>query len=186
MVGVSARGPGYRLVSADGGVFAFGGAGFDGSTAGQPLNRPVIGMAATANGYLIVGADGGVFAFGGASFYGSLGGSTVYSPPPPPPPVPAAPAPAPRPRRRHRLPDRRLGPGQRVRRRRRWNVVGPAVQRRARLLQRQLGDFNTFGYPSNAGYATPDQQIRVAVAFAIRLLGQPNAAPDQSGCSGGY
>jgi len=26
----------------------------------------------------------------------------------------------------------------------------------------------------------------VAVAFAVRYWGNPNAAPDQSGCTGGY
>ena len=45
-------------------------------------------------------------------------------------------------------------------------------------------EFNTFGYPADAAYATPDQQIRVAVAFATRYWGNPNAAPDQNGCSG--
>ena len=63
---------------------------------------------------------------------------------------------------------------------------GGRVQRRPGLLQHQLAVFNTFGYPSNAGYATPDEQIRVAVAFATAYWGNPNAAPDQDGCGGGY
>ncbi len=38
--------PGYWLVASDGGVFAFGSAGFYGSTGGMTLNRPIVGMAA--------------------------------------------------------------------------------------------------------------------------------------------
>jgi hypothetical protein len=32
-------------VASDGGVFAFGDAGYHGSTGGKPLNRPVVGVA---------------------------------------------------------------------------------------------------------------------------------------------
>ena len=65
----------YWLVASDGGVFAFGGAGFYGSTGGIHLNRPVVGMAGTSDsrGYWLVASDGGVFAFGDAPFYGSTG-----------------------------------------------------------------------------------------------------------------
>ena len=38
--------PGYWLVASDGGIFAFGDAGFYGSTGALALNRPVVGMAA--------------------------------------------------------------------------------------------------------------------------------------------
>jgi len=38
---------GYWLVAADGGIFAFGDAGFYGSMGGRTLNRPIVGMAAT-------------------------------------------------------------------------------------------------------------------------------------------
>ena len=63
-------------MASDGGVFAFGDAGFYGSIAGPRLNRPMVGMAATADGrgYWMVASDGGVFAFGDAAFYGSAGG----------------------------------------------------------------------------------------------------------------
>jgi hypothetical protein len=37
-------GGGYWLVAADGGVFAFGNAGFFGSTGGIVLNQPIVGM----------------------------------------------------------------------------------------------------------------------------------------------
>jgi hypothetical protein len=40
-------GHGYWLVAADGGIFAFGDADFEGSTGGVVLNRPIVGMAAT-------------------------------------------------------------------------------------------------------------------------------------------
>ncbi|MGH9003720.1 MAG: hypothetical protein ACRDYV_11385, partial [Acidimicrobiia bacterium] len=61
---------GYRLVAADGGLFAFGNAGFHGSTGHVRLNQPIVGMAAhpKGKGYWMVAADGGVFNFGGAPF----------------------------------------------------------------------------------------------------------------------
>ena len=67
------NGQGYWLVGSDGGVFAFGGAGFYGSMSGKPLSAPVVAITSTPNGqgYWLVGSDGGVFSFGAASFYGS-------------------------------------------------------------------------------------------------------------------
>jgi hypothetical protein len=72
----TASGKGYWLVAADGGIFSFGGAPFDGSMGGSALNNPVVGMVASAHdaGYLLVSTDGGIFGFGRTSFYGSLGG----------------------------------------------------------------------------------------------------------------
>ncbi len=43
-------GRGYWLVAADGGVFAFGDAGYFGSMGGKPLNAPVVGITATPTG----------------------------------------------------------------------------------------------------------------------------------------
>ena len=43
----TADGRGYWLVAADGGIFAFGDAAFDGSMGGTALNRPIVGIAAT-------------------------------------------------------------------------------------------------------------------------------------------
>ena len=43
-------GRGYRLVGADGGVFAFGDAVYLGSTAGTPPVAPIVGAAATRSG----------------------------------------------------------------------------------------------------------------------------------------
>jgi hypothetical protein len=73
---------GYWLVASDGGVFAFGDAGFFGSMGGRPINRPVIGMAPTVDGggYWLVASDGGVFAFGDAGFFGSTGGRPLNQP----------------------------------------------------------------------------------------------------------
>ena len=84
VVGMAATpdGKGYWLVAADGGVFAFGDAGFYGSMGAKPLNQPVVGMAATPDGkgYWLVAADGGIFAFGDAAFYGSMGGEPLDKP----------------------------------------------------------------------------------------------------------
>jgi len=75
-------GNGYWMTAADGGVFAYGDAGFFGSTGNIHLNQPVVGMAATpdGNGYWFVAADGGVFAYGDATFYGSMGGTLLNQP----------------------------------------------------------------------------------------------------------
>jgi len=75
-------GKGYWNVASDGGLFAFGDAGFYGSMGGRPLNRPIVGMAATPDGkgYWEVASDGGIFAFGDAGFYGSTGGIHLDQP----------------------------------------------------------------------------------------------------------
>src|SRR5207248_1185933 len=53
-----------------------------GSTAGMPLNAPVIGMTTTptGKGYWLLGADGGVFTFGDAKFAGSTGAMHLNAP----------------------------------------------------------------------------------------------------------
>jgi hypothetical protein len=65
-------GPGYRIVSTDGGVFTHGWASFEGSAAGASTS-PTVGIAQAddAEGYWVASADGGVFAFGAAPFHGS-------------------------------------------------------------------------------------------------------------------
>ncbi len=75
-------GKGYWLVASDGGIFAFGDAGFYGSTGNLTLNRPVVGMAPslTGKGYWLVASDGGIFAYGDARFFGSTGGITLNRP----------------------------------------------------------------------------------------------------------
>src|SRR4051812_47131922 len=71
----AAEPPGYWLVGGDGGIFAYGSAGFKGSTGAMQLNRPIVGMAPTpgGGGYWLVASDGGIFAFGDAAFKGSTG-----------------------------------------------------------------------------------------------------------------
>jgi hypothetical protein len=72
---------GYHLFARDGGVFAFGDAGFFGSMGGAHLDAGVVAGApdgATA-GYWEASADGGVFAFG-APFAGSMGGRPLAAP----------------------------------------------------------------------------------------------------------
>jgi hypothetical protein len=73
---------GYWTVASDGGIFAFGDAGFYGSTGSLTLNRPIVGMAPTPDGagYWLVASDGGIFAFGDAGFYGSTGSLTLNRP----------------------------------------------------------------------------------------------------------
>jgi alpha-tubulin suppressor-like RCC1 family protein len=75
-------GHGYWLVASDGGVFAFGSAGFFGSTGAMTLNRPIVGMTATPDrgGYWLVASDGGIFAFGDAGFFGSTGNKVLNKP----------------------------------------------------------------------------------------------------------
>jgi CSLREA domain-containing protein len=73
---------GYWMVANDGGLFAFGNAGFYGSMGGTPLNSPIVGMAITPNGkgYWEVASDGGIFTFGDASYYGSMGTKKLNKP----------------------------------------------------------------------------------------------------------
>ncbi|HLG92666.1 MAG TPA: hypothetical protein VKY15_06765 [Acidimicrobiales bacterium] len=72
---------GYWLVGADGGIFAFGDAGFHGSMGGKPLSNPVVGIAPSRDGggFWLVATDGGIFAFGDAAFEGSMGGKPLNS-----------------------------------------------------------------------------------------------------------
>jgi hypothetical protein len=74
--------PGYWSVASDGGIFAFGGAPFLGSTGSLALNRPVVGMASTpdGHGYWLVASDGGIFSFGDAGYQGSTGSIQLNRP----------------------------------------------------------------------------------------------------------
>jgi hypothetical protein len=73
---------GADVVSPGEDVFAFGDAGFFGSTGAVPLARPLVGMAATptGDGYWLAASDGGVFAYGGAGFFGSTGSLVLNRP----------------------------------------------------------------------------------------------------------
>ena len=75
----TADGKGYWDAASDGGIFAFGDAGFYGSMGGKALNAPVTGITATPDGkgYWEAASDGGIFAFGDAGFYGSMGGKAL-------------------------------------------------------------------------------------------------------------
>jgi len=76
--------PAYWLVASDGGIFAFGGAPYFGSTGGMVLNKPIVGMTSTSpadkNGYWLVASDGGIFSYGDAHFYGSTGSMVLNKP----------------------------------------------------------------------------------------------------------
>jgi hypothetical protein len=76
------NGQGYWLVASDGGIFAFGAAGFYGSTGGTHLNKPIVGIDVSPDGkgYWLVASDGGIFAFGDATFDGSTGGTHLNEP----------------------------------------------------------------------------------------------------------
>ncbi len=72
---------GYWMVGRDGGVFAFGNAGFVGSLPGIGVHvNNIVAVVPTPSGqgYWMVGSDGGVFAFGNAGFVGSLPGIGVH------------------------------------------------------------------------------------------------------------
>ncbi|HUA96602.1 MAG TPA: IPT/TIG domain-containing protein, partial [Acidimicrobiales bacterium] len=77
-----AQAKGYWTAASDGGVFAYGDAGYYGSLGGIKLDKPINGMISTGDGkgYWLVASDGGVFAFGDAGFYGSLGGIKLTAP----------------------------------------------------------------------------------------------------------
>ena len=55
--------------------YAFGGAGFHGSTGSTDLHRPIVGMTSTptGDGSWLVASDGGIFSYGDAGFHGSTG-----------------------------------------------------------------------------------------------------------------
>ncbi len=72
---------GYWMIGSDGGVFAFGNAGYLGSLPGLGVHvNNVVGVVPTHDngGYWMIGSDGGVFAFGDANFVGSLPGLGVH------------------------------------------------------------------------------------------------------------
>jgi hypothetical protein len=76
LVHTTRLGVGYRLVAADGGVFAFGDARFRGSSGGSRPASPVTAIArtSTGTGYWLLTADGGVAIFGDARNFGSARG----------------------------------------------------------------------------------------------------------------
>ncbi|MFC3690399.1 FG-GAP repeat domain-containing protein [Aquipuribacter hungaricus] len=78
----TAAGQGYWMTARDGGVFAYCGASFFGSTGALRLNAPVVGMAATptGSGYWLLGQDGGIFSYGDAVFRGSTGAMRLNAP----------------------------------------------------------------------------------------------------------
>jgi hypothetical protein len=73
---------GYWVVASDSGIFAFGDAGFHGSTGNLRLAKPIVAMASTPDGggYWLLGSDGGIFNFGDAPFDNG-GPNTLFSSP---------------------------------------------------------------------------------------------------------
>ena len=67
----TADGGGYWLVASDGGVFAYGDAGFVGSLGGSGV-RDVQSVSPTPDGkgYLLVTRSGHVYTFGDATYFG--------------------------------------------------------------------------------------------------------------------
>ena len=70
---------GYRLVGADGSVWAFGGAHYDGEVGGT-LIWPVGAAAPNGKGYWLVTENGGVLAFGDTLNYGTAKTNTLMDP----------------------------------------------------------------------------------------------------------
>ena len=66
-------GRGYWLVAADGGIFAFGDATFEGSLGSSPITSPIANMTPTPDneGYWLLSQAGTVYGFGDAGKYGS-------------------------------------------------------------------------------------------------------------------
>ena len=75
-------GAGYWMAAADGGIFAYGDAGFHGSAGNIQLQQPIVGMTSTSSGggYWMVAADGGIFSYGDATFEGSTGNIRLNDP----------------------------------------------------------------------------------------------------------
>ena len=77
VVGITAgpEGQGYRVASADGGIFSFA-AAFYGSLGSDPPPAAVVTMAPTmdGDGYYLVDADGQVYAYGDAAYLGNAAG----------------------------------------------------------------------------------------------------------------
>jgi hypothetical protein len=77
---------GYWLVTTNGSVFSFGDSPNEGSTAGLPLNKPMVGLASRYDdntdtfAYWEAASDGGIFTFGNTPFYGSTGGMRLNAP----------------------------------------------------------------------------------------------------------
>ena len=70
-------------MASDGGIFAFGDAGFYGSMGGTPLNRPVVGIAADAERSRATGRwppTAGSSPSVTPRFYGSMGGTPLNRP----------------------------------------------------------------------------------------------------------
>ena len=65
-------GGGYWLIASDGGLFAFGDAGFHGSLGAAPPSSPIVGVAPTPDGggYWMLEAGGTVHGFGDAPTVG--------------------------------------------------------------------------------------------------------------------
>ena len=74
--------PGYWMVGTDGGIFAFGDAGFHGSAGGNVLTSSAVTVVPTPDdqGYWIITAAGAILPYGDAGFFGSLGGQRLNRP----------------------------------------------------------------------------------------------------------
>ena len=72
------------MVASDGGVFAFGNAGYIGSVPGQGITSPVplvgISPSPDGQGYWLAASDGSLYSYGDATFLGSLSGLSLAAP----------------------------------------------------------------------------------------------------------
>jgi hypothetical protein len=76
------KGDGYWVVSADGNVWAYGGAKHYGDLGGKHVGSPVVASARTKSGkgYWLVAANGAVYTFGDARYYGGLAHKRLSKP----------------------------------------------------------------------------------------------------------
>ena len=73
--------PGYDVLTADGHVYAFGGAQASGSLNAVAAGTSAVSIGETPGGYCVLAGDGGVYVFGGANWHGSLKGRGLNAPP---------------------------------------------------------------------------------------------------------
>jgi SpoIID/LytB domain protein len=71
----------YHVLTADGGVYAFGGAPNSGSLSTRGVHANAVGLAEGPGGYWVLTTDGAVYGFGSVATYGSVASMALNGPP---------------------------------------------------------------------------------------------------------